>query len=85
MKKHLEVETLAECTDLSKLKDYLDHLRDKYRNHVNAEKARKIIDALPEGYVKGKAEECYREAVVKGTGWDFIINTDWTNLKEKEE
>ncbi len=85
MKKHLEVETLAECTDISKLKDYLEHLRDKYRNHVNAEKARKIIDALPEGHGKTQAEECYREAVVKGTGWDFIINTDWANLKEPEE
>lgn len=100
MKKHLDVENLAECTDIPKLEAYLDHLRqvfldkDKPKDKKTKDKnekpdpkaeARKIIDALPEGYAKTQAEKCWKELLVQGSGWEFIIETDWSSMKQERE
>lgn len=106
MKKHLDVENLAECTDIPKLEAYLEHLRQvfldkdkpKEAKKEKGEKgkeeedekpdpkaeARKIIDALPEGYAKTQAEKCWKELLVQGSGWEFIIETDWSSMKEAD-
>ena len=99
MKKHLDVENLAECTDIPKLTAYLDHLRQVFldkdkpkekKTKAKDEKpdpkteARKVIDALPDGYAKTQAEACWTECLVQGSGWEFIVETDWSNVKEPE-
>ena len=99
MKKHLDVENLAECTDIPKLTAYLDHLRQVFldkdkpkekKTKAKDEKpdpkaeARKVIDALPEGYAKTQAEKCWKELLVQGSGWEFITETDWSSMKEAD-
>lgn len=100
MKKHLDVESLAECTDIPKLTAYLDHLRQVFldkdkpkekKTKAKDEKpdpkteARKVIDALPENsYARNQAEACWKECLISGNGFEVIRDTDWSNVKEPE-
>jgi hypothetical protein len=80
MKKHLNAESLAECTDVSLLNTWLEHLRDKYRQAKNKpeespeSKARNLVAAMPNGERKEQAEACLAEAELNGE-WNFIIDT----------
>lgn len=85
MKYHLGVENLAECTDIPKLESYLTHLRQVYKDKDLITKARAVIDALPDGEKKDRAELCFNEALLTGSGYELIIETDWINLKDGEE
>lgn len=67
MKKHLDgCDDLSKCTDIPKMKEYQEHLRDKYRNKDKPslqEQARKAVEALPVSHVeKEQAVLCLEEA-----------------------
>jgi hypothetical protein len=67
MKKHLDgCDDLSKCTDIQKMKEYQEHLRDKYRNKDKPslqEQARKAVEALPVSHVeKEQAAGCLDEA-----------------------